>query len=270
MYQYLCYNTIGIQITYTNRMEIMSEQQSSTRSIDRALEILECFLNGDGRFTLSELSQNTGLSATTVLRILGALISKGFIEKDEVTKTYSLGYKVSQLSQVANHSNETVLKNVSEPFMSELLDKYNEDVRLFVEDGPNKLCIMSLESTRSLRHIMKVGDKHELIKGAAGKIILCYMDPEKRKPLLINSNIDIELLDTIKTKGYAVSIGEKEEGIVGIAAPILDWNGRLIACLSLSGPSIRFVNEEIEDKIKDTVNTAKQISNAYCDFMGKS
>jgi DNA-binding IclR family transcriptional regulator len=247
----------------------MSEQQSSTRSIDRALEILECFLNGEGRFTLSELSQHTGLSATTVLRILGALTSKGFIEKDEITKTYVLGYKVSQLSKVANHSNETVLKNVSMPFMMDLLDKYNEDVRLFVEDGPNKLCIMSLESTRSLRHIMKVGDRHELIKGAAGKIILCHMDREKRKPLLIESNIDEELLEMIKSKGYAVSIGEKEEGIVGIAAPILDWNNHLVACLSLSGPSIRFVNEEIEDKIKDTVNIAKRISNAYIEFVGK-
>lgn len=247
----------------------MSEQQSSTRSIDRALEILECFLKGDGRFTLVELSQHTGLAATTVLRILGALIAKGFIEKDELTKSYTLGYKVSQLSKVANHSNETVLKDVSEPFMSELLDKYNEDVRLFVEDGPNKLCIMSLESTRSLRHIMKVGDRHELIKGAAGKIILCHMDPQKRKPLLIDSNIDDDLLEMIKAKGYAVSIGEKEEGIVGIAAPILDWNNRLIACLSLSGPSIRFVNEEIEDKIKDTVTIAKRISDAYSSFVGK-
>ncbi len=247
----------------------MLEQQSSTRSIDRALEILECFLNGDGRYTLSELSQNTGLAATTVLRILGALISRGFIEKDELTKTYMLGYKVSQLSKLANHSNESVLKNVSEPYMNELLDKYNEDVRLFVEEGQNKLCIMSLESTRSLRHIMKVGDRHELIKGAAGKIILCYMDPEKRRPLIMGSNINDELLVTIKTKGYAVSIGEKEEGIVGIAAPILDWKNNLIACLSLSGPSIRFVNEEIEDKIKDTVNTAKHISEAYIDFIGK-
>ncbi|MCD4713917.1 MAG: IclR family transcriptional regulator [Clostridiales bacterium] len=247
----------------------MSEQQSSTRSIDRALEILECFLNGDGRYTLSELSQSTGLAATTVLRILGALISRGFIEKDELTKTYMLGYKVSQLSKLANHSNESVLKNVSEPYMNELLDKYNEDVRLFVEDGQNKLCIMSLESTRSLRHIMKVGDRHELIKGAAGKIILCYMDLEKRRPLLMESNITDELLETIKTKGYAVSIGEKEEGIVGIAAPILDWKNNLVACLSLSGPSIRFVNEEIEDKIKDTVNTARNISEAYINFIGK-
>ena len=247
----------------------MVEQQSKTRSIDRALEILECFLLGQESLSLAELSNRTELSATTVLRILSALQAKGFVEKNEATKTYTLGFKIAQLSKVANQSNETVLKNIAYPHMKELLDIYNEDVRLFVEHGPYKLCIMSLESARSLRHIVHVGEKHELIKGATGKIVLAFISPEKRKHLIQDTGISIESLEDIRSKGYALSFGERDEGIVGIAAPILNGKDELVAVLSLSGPEIRFGKETLNDKVKDTVKQAKRISDAYINFVGR-
>ncbi|MBS7528685.1 IclR family transcriptional regulator [Fusibacter paucivorans] len=244
-------------------------QQSKTRSIDRALEILECFLNGKESLTLAELSQLANLSATTVLRILGALQAKGFVEKDEATKTYQLGFKISQLSKVANQSNEMVLKTISQPFMQDLLDKYNEDIRLFVEQGASKLCIMSLESTRSLRHIVHVGERHELIRGATGKVVLAHIKPEKCDLLIKGTDIDLETLESIREKGYAVSYGERDEGIIGIAAPILNAVDELVAVLSLSGPAIRFDNGALNEKIEDTVKKAKEISEAYVRFVGR-
>jgi DNA-binding IclR family transcriptional regulator len=246
----------------------MMTQQSKTRSIDRALEILECFLYGRENLTLAELAQLADLSATTVLRILVALQAKGFVEKDETAKTYRLGFKIAQLSKVANQSNETVLKNISQPFMQDMLDKYNEDIRLFVEQGASKLCIMSLESTRSLRHIVHVGERHELIRGATGKVVLAHIKPEKRDLLIKGTDISLATLETIKEKGYAVSFGERDEGIVGIAAPILNGKDELVAVLSLSGPAIRFDNGALDEKIVDTVRKAKEISEAYVKFVG--
>ena len=241
----------------------MTEKQSKTRSVDRALDILESFLYGKESMTLAEIAHITDLSASTVYRIVGALQKKGFLEKDEVNKSYRLGFKISQLAQTAHEKLEINIKTISKPFMIELLKKYNEDVRLFVEEGSNKLCIESFESTRSLRHIMEVGDKHTLLKGAAGKVILSYMAPDRCEKIIQGTQITEQVLKNIKDKGYALSIGEKEEGIVGIAAPIVNEKNELIAALSLSGPSVRFVNEEIDEKIIDTISTAKKISAAY-------
>lgn len=241
----------------------MSKKQSTTRSVDRALDILQCFLYHGKNLSLMEISNATNLSSSTVHRIISALQDKGFVERNEDDKKYSLGYKIAELGKLCNVNLNNSVKDIAKPYMMDLSNKYNEDVRIFIVDGHYKLCIESIESTRSLRHIMNVGDKHILFKGAAGKVLLAYMDKSYRESVLKDTIITGEVLQKIKDKGYALSIGEKEEGLVGIAAPIFDINQNVIAAVSLSGPSTRFINEEIDDKIVDTISTAKKISEAY-------
>lgn len=241
----------------------MSKKQSTTRSIDRALEILECFLYHGKNLSLMEISNVTNLSSSTAYRIISALQEKGFVKKNEDDKKYSLGYKITELGKLCNVNLNNGVKYIAKPYMMDLSIKYNEDVRIFIVDGDHKLCIESVDSTRSLRHIMNVGDKHILFKGAPGKVLLAHMDKSNRKSILENTTITDEVLQKIRDKGYAISIGEKEEGLVGIAAPIFDMSQNVIAAISLSGPSTRFINEEIDEKIADTISTAKKISEVY-------
>lgn len=237
----------------------METKNSTTRSVERTLEILECFLEYE-ELSLMEISDKTGLSISTVHRLAAALKSKHFIERDSFTKKYFVGSKINQLAVRFSDLNHDKLKKASYPLMLELYEKYNENVRLFVQEGESKLCIDAIESTRSLRQVILMGEKHHIMKGAAGKVLLAYMEEKNRADILRNANLEEFNLDKIKINGYALSVGEREEGLVGIAAPVYDELGKVIAALSISGPTIRFINEELNDKIADTIKFAFAIS----------
>nr|WP_312578484.1 IclR family transcriptional regulator [Sedimentibacter sp.] len=237
----------------------MEGKNSPTRSVERALEILECFLDHK-ELTLSQISEKTNLSPSTAHRIISTLQSKHFLERDTGSKKIFLGNKINQLSTKLPNDTHDELKKVSYRHMLKLNEKYNENVRLFILDGEYKLCIAVVESTRSLRQIIRIGERHLLVSGAAGKIFLAYMDAGRRNEIIKDTRLNDLDFEKIIEKGYALSIGEREEGLVGIASPIKNEHGKTVAVLSFSGPSVRFVNEEMTDKINDTIKTANDIS----------
>ena len=71
------------------------------------------------------------------------------------------------------------------------------------------------------------------------------------------------VLETVRLKGYALSSGEREEGLFGLAVPILDAEGELVAAASMSGPTVRFENETLTDKITSMVKMGQRISAAW-------
>lgn len=241
----------------------MPEQKSTTRSIERALDILECFLSDGHALSLMEISEKTNLSPSTTHRILNSLLNRHFLERNDENKKFYLGSNIAKLGNISLKSIDENLNEIARPFMLELRDKYNENVSLYVLDKENKLCIERIQSTRTLRQIINVGDRLTISKGSVGKLFLAYMDENKQKEFFARHNdIKLEDLMKIKEKGFAFSNGEREEGLVGIASPIYSVKGEVIAALSLSGPSIRFLNEELTDKINDNIKTADKISNA--------
>jgi len=240
----------------------MQNKNSPTRSVERALEILDCFLIED-KLTLNEVSEKTKLSPSTVYRIMQTLQGRYFIERDDKNKKFSIGSKINKLASSAIKDQNMELRKAVYPFMTELNNKYNENVRLYIPDGSYKLCIEVVESTRDFRAIIKVGERHTIIRGAAGKIFLAYKDKDSRSNIIKETNITDEALEKIKTNGYALSLGEREDGLVGIAAPIFNDKGKVVASLSISGPAARFINEEMSDKINDVVRYCEEISNKF-------
>ncbi|MCD8078143.1 MAG: hypothetical protein LUE63_07195, partial [Lachnospiraceae bacterium] len=136
-----------------------------------------------------------------------------------------------------------------------------EDVRLFVPNGSAKLCIESVDSRRELRQVVEVGSRHDLVRGAAGKIILAYM-PEGDRQKLTEGKNSVDYAE-VREKGYALSVGEREEGLFGLAVPILAEDGQLVAAVSMSGPTARFANENLDEKIRSMVEMGKNISREW-------
>lgn len=238
----------------------MTERQNSpTRSVERALEILECFLDKE-EMILLEIAEKTGLSSSTALRILCALQEHDFVVKNPQNKRYHLGSKLTWLAEKVPSKSYEELKRIASPHMRELNEKFNEDVRLFVPDGNSKLCVESVDSSRELRQVVKVGTRHDLQRGAAGKVILSYLTPLERKKLVGDLELDDKAFEEIRKKGIAISNGEREAGLFGIAVPIIDGKGEMLAAVSISGPTDRFANEGLEEKKSAILQTGQSIS----------
>ena len=91
-------------------------------------------------------------------------------------------------------------------------------------------------------------------------MILAYMTPQERKKILGDISVDEKILQEIKENGYAKSNGEREEGLFGIVIPIFGERGRLVAAVSLSGPTVRFENGGFEEKKQAIIRMGENIS----------
>ena len=236
----------------------MPTRQSTNRSVERALDILDCFVSGD-KLMLTEIAKEVELPVSTTYRLVRALEDRRLLKRGDDSRQFSLGEKIGDLLYAYVGGRFDLLRCAAMHSMEALSVKYNETVRLFVRDGGYKLCIEAVESTRDLRHIVKIGERHDLLRGAAGKVLLAYMPQTQRQAVLNGQNLDGNT-NKVLSDGYAVSFGEREEGLAGIAAPIFFGAQQVIATVSLSGPAARFTQEMLPQKIADTLSCARQIT----------
>ncbi len=239
----------------------MAVKETPVRAIERALDILDCFEPGRLELTLTDIANSIDLAMSTTSRIVATLEKRKYLSRNLDTQRYSLGPRISQIGALGLSNME--LRKVALPFMRDLNALYNEGVSLYVIREDDRICIERVESTLPLRRVINVGDRHPLTRGAAGRVLLAYLPAERRSQLLAKDPFTTEdSLDELRHGGYTVSLGEREEGVTSIAAPIQDARCEVIAALSMSGPSVRFEGPGFSDKIAKLKKTAELISKA--------
>lgn len=216
------------------------------QSLDRTLDILECFTVGNPKIGLSELARAVGLPKATVYRIAETLLYRGYLIKDVTDQSYQLGYKVLNLGNVLLSNLD--YRKIALPYMKKILDETNESVTLYIElNDRQRLCVERLQSTHGLSRIVNVGDVFPIDRGAPGKVLLAY---KEAKDLLPDYAVSATELAAVRQRGYAISHAERETGVSSVAAPIFNRHGKIVAALSISGPSFRYEGENIEKFIK--------------------
>lgn len=209
------------------------------RSVERALELMDCFTENRREIGLSELSRLVDLPKATVLRLARTLESKGYLIQQEDNQTYRLGPKVVGLSNVFLSNLD--FRMIALPFMKALRDKTQETVTLYVVSGDKRLCVQRVESPHTLRQAINIGDYLPLDLGSAGKLLVAYHGLEA-----IVQGVSVEEMHKIRKQGFAMSVEEREEGLSSISAPIRNDKGEVIAALSVSGSAFRFTEEKIK------------------------
>ena len=236
-----------------------TQNTTSLRTLERGLDILNCFSHGTTNLSLTELAAITGLNPSTTFRILATLEKCNYINRNPETKKYKLGPQIFCLFTPSLESMN--LRFIASPHLQLLYNLSNESICLYVALNNKRVCLDRIETTHPLRRVLHVGDRLPLTKGAGGKILLAWMsEKDLQQNGVLDSQIATTELSKIKQAGFTVSIGEREEGVAAIAAPIFDANGQVTAALSMSGPTVRFTQELIEEMIPQVVKTAKDIS----------
>jgi IclR family KDG regulon transcriptional repressor len=242
-------------------MPQMTEENNSVRTIERALDVLDCFVPGRLELSLTEISNRIVLAMSTTSRIVSTLEKRGYLARSKETHRFALGPKITQIGVLGFSSLD--LRKIALPYMQELNRIYDEGVSLYVVQIDERICVERVESTRPLRRVINIGDRHRLTRGAAGRVLLAYLPKEKRERLLREDPFTTEeALEELRHGGYTVSLGEREEGVTSIAAPVQDANRDVVAALAISGPSVRFEGPGFADKIAKVKKHAELISMA--------
>lgn len=243
----------------------MSEEQKVTvRAVERALDILMCFIDATD-LGLMEITEKVSLHKSTVHRLLASLESKGFVIRNPSTEKYRLGYRVWELSANLSQSDDPAV--VLLPEMERLRDTIGETVSLYVRDGHERIRIQAVQSNEPIRRVAPVGARLPLIVGASSKVLIAFADEAVRTaiingaewPTYLKNEDYLQQLAEVRHSGYATSIEEREPGAAAVAAPIFNHSGELVAALSVSGPSSRLTARIMKEQAPDIMAAAKRM-----------
>lgn len=251
---------------------------SSIRTIQRACSILRCFTEDDPELGVTTISHKTGIHKSSTSRILSTLQQEGFVEQNHQNSKYRLGLGLVSLAGLVLERLE--LRDVVHPAIQELARITQETINISVLKDDECINIENISSPQPIQHTGLLGRRNPLHCTSTGKIFLAYMSEEERIQVLPEklqaytpytitdrSQLITELEDVLE-QGYATAHQEFKEGLSAMAAPLRDYNGLVVATVSISGPTYRMDGERIETYLPYLHNTANDIS-AKLGFAGQ-
>jgi DNA-binding IclR family transcriptional regulator len=184
--------------------------------IDKAMSVIRAV--AEAPRSLVELQAQTQLPRATAHRLATALEAHGMLRRDADGR-FDLGQGLVPLGRTA--AERFSLVEVARPILEHVRDETGESVQLFVREGGQRRCVLSLESTHGLRWIVPQGALLPLDVGSAGRV----------------------LSGEVGRHGWIESIGEREAGVASVSAPIVAADGSVVAALSVSGPIERLTRQ---------------------------
>jgi DNA-binding IclR family transcriptional regulator len=210
--------------------------------LDRVVRVLDAIEAGAATF--SAIVVATSLPRSTVHRLLRALEAHGLVAEPD-DGAYRLGPRLLGLAAAAER--DLPLRDLARPVLEELARATGESAQLFVRARDTRICVESVESDRELRTIVPVGAVLPLTAGSAGKVFMAWAPDRDRlvasvaaiTPATPTGERLRRQLATVRTAGIATSLGERQEGVGSVSAPVRASDGALLAAVSVSGPSTR-------------------------------
>ena len=245
------------------------DQPSTT--LDRAITLLDCFSLDEPFLGVREAAKMAGLSSSATGRIFSSLKQLGVLFQDPETQKYAFAGKVLAWAEI--YSATLDMRRLARPFIEELQHITGETVSLYVQEGVNRICVDRLESDQNVRVVARIGRNIPLYAGSAGKLFLACLPDEELDIIL--SNTDLEPLTPftiinleelrqqaaiIRNQGYSISHREWTVDASGVSAPIFNQRAQMIAAFTVSGPTERFSQENMDRCTKACRHTAAEVS----------
>lgn len=235
----------------------MSEKNVQT--LERSLDVLEVLSQADEALGVTEIGNRVGLHKSTVHRILQTLAYRGYVEKEKDRDRYHLGIKIVELG--IKFFDDLQIRKVAEPFLAELAKTFDEVVHLVLYDEGEIVYLDKMESSQVISMRSRVGRRALMHCTAVGKAILASLSetevrhimatkgmPKLTQKTIITIDDMLKELIEIKRTKIAKDDEENEMGIICLGTPVLDYSGRAIGGVSVSGPANR-MEEKGLDKI---------------------
>jgi DNA-binding IclR family transcriptional regulator len=241
----------------------------SIQTVINALRLLEEF-QGAEELGVTHLSRRLDLHKNNVFRLLATLEQRGYVDQSPETERYRLGVRTLELGRAFTRSRSLLQR--ARPILRALADALGESAHLGVLRGFEVVHLDGAASDRLILTRIRVGWRLPAHCTALGKALLgCAPESvreafdrsvvagglERRTPAtIVDRDKFFEHLRTVAVQGFAVDTEECEEGLCGVAAPIFDGDGDLVAALSVSGPAFRLDQEGLLGEVAPKVTQA--------------
>lgn len=266
------------------------------QTVCNALRLLEVF-NDEPELGVSELSRRLDLHKNNVFRLLATLELGGYVEQSLQTDQYRLGVKCLELARAYTRSH--TLNERCRPVLQELVDQLGETAHLGVlpslpvdvdssAASLREFSVVHLEGIQPdglLLTSSRVGRRLPIHCTALGKVLLACGDNEARESFdrqvvaakglvrmtpatFTDSHKLFDELSSVAGQGYALDLGECAVGLHCAAAPVYGDKGRIVAALSVSGPSVRLSEDTLHADVAPALVASAAILSEALGFQG--
>lgn len=248
----------SVDMNNTNSKEIGHQSGSArssdvsdtrtVRSVERALDILDCFSLQQRELTLTEIARAVELLLPTAYRLAKVLERRGWLRHNKQSGAYSLGLRVLERGTVALSG--FTLREKAQEELDALASKTSGTVLLGAIEDDKLVYVDRRDSRTPLRVVSKVGQVRAINFGILGKLLMAYLPGErvrealKANPLskrarraFVSEKEYLAELTKVRKVGYATAVDETTDGVAGVAAPIFGVNGTVIAGLAVLIPT---------------------------------
>lgn len=243
---------------------------NAVSSIGKAIAVLFSFAERSPQ-GIREIARRIRVPVSTVYRLVRMLRAEGLIHQDPTTQKYYLGLRLLELQEPVFRQLD--IAQAARPHMMTLAGKYHETVQLTLRREFRAVTVEVVESREPLRFAPPRGGSVPLHCGAQAKAILAFLprpeiDRYIRKSALRaftcftirDGGVLVAEVLRIQRVGYARSSQELYLGAAGVAAPVFDQTGNVIASYGVSGPLHRLRGKRMQAVAADVVRDARLIS----------
>jgi DNA-binding IclR family transcriptional regulator len=239
-------------------------------SVATAIRLLKAFSEDEVEIGISAMARRLGVAKSTVHRLAVTLVSEGLLEQDRENGKYHLGIALFRLGALVRRRMN--VSNEARPYLFDLREKTNETVHLALLDGHEIMYVYNLESPHAIRMRSDIGVRKPAHCTAEGQAILAFQPPEvidavvaagltpRTANTITSAEKFLKALALVRQRGCAIEDEESETGMVGIAAPIRNDAGEVVAAVGIAGPVMRLAKKTVAAFVPHVIATADQIS----------
>lgn len=229
---------------------------NTIQSLENALDVLDILAISDG-LTLTEISKNLSRSPSSIYRVLNTFERRGIVESDPTTQAWHIGSAAFRLG--SSFLRRSGIVERSRPILRKLMEETSETANLGIARSGTVLFVSQVETHETIRAFFAPGTQSPMHASGIGKALLSRYTPERLDAFLRNyplkrftahsitdeKTFRAELQD-IRTRGFALDNEERTVGMRCVAAPIIDLHGEAVAGISVSGPTYRMTETQLD------------------------
>jgi IclR family acetate operon transcriptional repressor len=253
-------------------------RDGGVQSVDRALLIIETLAEDDEGYRLTDLAVRTGLSPSTVHRLLATLEKRRFVQFDRDESMWHIGAQSFAVGSTFVRRRNFVTQAL--PYLRKLRDQTRETANLAVVDDGAMVVLTRVESREIMRSVTKVGGRVPMVASGLGKALLSTYSEEdvfaiiqrEGMPRLTSKSIVragelCKSLHDIRQQGYSVDDEEALIGLRCVSAVVYDDCSEPLAAISVSGKASRVPNDRLPVLGKLVQEVAAELTKALSGVM---
>ena len=198
-----------------------------------------------GELGTNELARRTGVNASTVSRVLATLAVAGYVDQGPSGR-YRLGVRLVQLGNAV--VDRLDLRELAQPVLRGLVASVGETATLSVPGEHEAVTVDFARSPSSVQGVAQVGRPSVAHATATGKVMLAFGHATLPRGQLrrytsrtiADPRVLARVVEKVRAAGWADAVGEREEDLAALAAPVRGTRGELTAILGMQGPAARF------------------------------